>query len=439
MQGLRATVAVAAVLLVGGCGGADDGAPTGSSSCDLASQQAWLRSYMLDWYYWSGSSPSPEPAGYASVADYYDALKYAGSGVVPADKWSYFQDSTSYAQFFGEGRTLGYGIFVNGLELQLPLRVRMTEPLSPAGLAGLQRGDTIVSINGRPAAELIAANDFAVLNPAKEGDQIRVVIDSGSGPRDVVLTAATYTLTPVPVTQVLTLPGDVKAGYLVLKDFITQAETPLLEAFASFRQAGATELIVDLRYNGGGRISTANFLASQIAGAAHGGELFTELRYNAAHQGSTSRFNFSTTPGAFSRVVVITGARTCSASELIVNGLRPYVDVVTLGSTSCGKPFGFNPVESCATTFSAVNFQAYNAANQGDYYTGIAATCAASDDFTGAFGDPAEKLTAAAATYLATGACPTASAAQREQAATLGRRVRAQGVEPGERRGMFAD
>lgn len=438
---LRTHVAAAlAALTLAACGGGGYDAPAGSTSCDLVSQQTWLRDYMLDWYYWGGASPNPEPAGFASVQSYFDALRFAGSGPVPADRWSYLQSSASYNQFFAEGRTLGYGLFVNGIELELPLRVRMTEPLSSAALAGLQRGDMIVSINGRSAADLVAANDFSALSPASEGDQVTVVVDSGGGPRSVVLTATTFSLTPVPKTAVLDLPGGAKAGYLVMKDFITQAEAPLAAAFASFRSAGATELILDLRYNGGGRVSTANFLASQVVGAVRSGQLFTELRYNARHQSSNNPFRFLDAPGpAFGRVVVITGARTCSASELVVNGLEPYVDVVTIGAATCGKPFGFNPVESCATTFSAVNFQSYNAAGEGAYYNGIAATCPMNDDFSTAFGDPAEKLTAAAVSRLATGTCPAVASAQKERAAAIGRRARLQGVEPGERRGMVAD
>jgi carboxyl-terminal processing protease len=438
---LRVTAAAAAALVLAACGGGGGGgAPAGSTSCDIAAQKDWLRNYMGDWYLWAGSSPNPAPAGYASVPDYFTALQYAGSSAVPADRWSYLQSSASYNQFFAEGRTMGYGLFVNGIELQLPLKVRMVEPQSPAAAAGLVRGDTILSVNGRTAAELIAANDFAVLSPAAEGEQLNIVTRDAGGTTNVrTLTAATYDLTPVPVTQVLTLSNGAKAGYLVMKDFITQAEAPLAVAFGNFRAEGATELIVDLRYNGGGRISTANFLASQIVGAVHNGKLFTELRYNGAHQNSNSRFNFSTTPGNFSRVVVITGSRTCSASELIVNGLRPHVPVTTVGGATCGKPFGFNPVESCATTFSAVNFQSYNAANQGDYYNGIAATCAMSDDFSGSFGDPAEKLTAAASSFLVNGACPPVAASERKQIEAVGRRARALGVEPGERQGMIAD
>jgi hypothetical protein len=432
-------MALAATAWLAGCGGGSDSASSAAASCDVPAQNTWLRSYMLDWYYWSGSAPNPDPAPYSDVSSYLDALRNGGDAVVPRDRWSYIQDSNSFNQFFAEGKTLGYGLFVNGLELQLPLKVRYIEALSPA--AGLlARGDTILSLNGRSAADLIAASDFTVLSPAKEGDVLNVVIDSATGPKTVALTAATYTLTPVPVSTVLTLPGGVKAGYLVLKDFITQAEAPLSTALDSFHAAGATELILDLRYNGGGRVSTANWLASLIAGAANNGRLFTRLSYNAVHQNSNANFLLGGASGAgFARVVVLTGARTCSASELVVNGLKPYANVVTIGGASCGKPFGFNPVPNCTSTISAVNFESFNALGEGRYYNGVTATCAVADDFSGALGNPAEKLTAAATSYLQTGVCPPAAAAERERAAALSRRSRLQGNEPGDRQGMWVE
>ena len=431
----RLCCALISAALLAGCGGGSDS----GGNCDVPAQNAWLRSYLLEWYYWTGLAPSPDPAAFGTVQSYFDAQRYAGDAVVPRDRWSYIQDSTAFNQFFAEGKTLGYGLFVNGLELQLPFKVRYVEAQSPAtGL--LARGDTILSLNGRSAADLIAANDFSVLSPAKEGDVLSVVIDSSTGPRTVTLTAATYTLTPVPVNTLLTLPSGAKVGYLVLKDFITQAEAPLATALAGFRAAGATELILDLRYNGGGRVSTANALASLIAGAADNGKLFTRLTYNAQHRASDSAFTLAGATGqAFSRVVVLTGQRTCSASELVVNGLAPYTNVITIGATTCGKPFGFNPVANCSSTYSAVNFESFNALGQGRYYNGIAASCPVAEDFTGAFGSASEKLTAAATSYLQTGACPAVAAAERERAAAVSRRARSQGAEPGERQGMWAD
>ncbi len=406
----RRLAAWLAAAVVAGCGGGGGSSNPGSDSCDVASQNVWLQAYMNDRYFWAGIAPSPDPSGYDSVESYFEALLYPGDGVTSADRWSYITDSESYNRFFGDGMTLGYGVFVNGLEATLPLKLRYVEPLSPAAAAGLRRGDEIVAINGRSAAEVVAADDYTMLSPTAEGELLTLEVRQGGLPRTVQLAAAIYALVPVPVSTVFTLPSGSKAGYLVLKDFVTQAEAPLATAIAEIRQQGATELILDLRYNGGGRVSTANVLASLVAGASNNGEVFTRLRYNAKNAASNTDFVLANGSGAaFSRVIVLTGARTCSASEMLVNGLKPHVQVVTLGGTTCGKPYGFNPVQSCGSTFSAVNFETVNALGEGGYVDGISANCGVADDFSGELGDATEKLAAAAQGYLSSGVCPAVS------------------------------
>jgi carboxyl-terminal processing protease len=305
-------------------------------------------------------------------------------------------------------------------------------------LAGLKRGDTVVSINGVAAADMLMSQQFG-LSPGREGEVADVVIDRGAGATAYRLSAATYTLTPVTSVAVLTLSDGRKAGYLSLKDFITAAEAPLADAFTSFAAQGATELILDLRYNGGGRISTSTLLASLVAGVNRNGLDFARLNFNSRHQADNFAFKLGgVTRSGYGRVVVLTGSRTCSASELIVNGLKPYVNVVTLGNTTCGKPVGFVPQTNCASTYSAVNFESLNANGQGRYYDGIGATCAAADDFSGVLGDASEKLTAAAIGYLQTGNCPVA-AVPGARALSLPRGTRSLTTEPGDRQGMWAD
>ena len=288
--------ALAVLLGLAACGGGGNDTATAVSpaaACDVATQNDWLRGYMDDWYLWSDASAIPEPAGYDSVQAYFEAWRYPGDAVVPRDRWSYIESTAAYTQFFAEGKTLGYGLFVNGIELTLPLKVRYVEPLSPAAAAGIRRGDTIVALNGRPADDIVAHDDFSVLSPAREGDVLQVELGGGAVTTSVRLQAATYDLQPVSVAKVLDMPNGAKAGYLVLKDFITQAEAPLADAFRQFRAASATELIIDLRYNGGGRVSTSAALASLVSGAAQAGQVFAELRYNAKHAGAGSRFTLS--------------------------------------------------------------------------------------------------------------------------------------------------
>lgn len=432
------TISIAAAVLLAACGGGGGGSSGGAAACDVSAQKDWLRGYMLDWYYWTGQSPSPEPASFATLDAYFQALKYTGypgvlNGIEP---WSNYQSTASYNQFFAEGRSTGYGFAVNGLEGQLPLKVRYVEPLSPAG-AQLARGDVIKAINGIPDSTLLqqfAANNTAVLDGAA-GQQVTLDIERNGAPQRVVLTAADYALTPVPASAALL--GNV--GYILLKDFIVQAQTELSTRLNALKAAGITDLIIDLRYNGGGRISTANHFASEVLGPRG---VFTTLQYNTKQQASNRSFTLtsSSAPGVFNRIVVLTGQRSCSASELLVNGLRPYAQQVsTIGDTSCGKPYGFNPVDSCGNTFSIVNFKAVNALGQGDYEAGLTPTCAVAEDFSGAFGDPAEKLTAAALGYLQTGACPATAAVPADRARALSARIQRAGAEPGERRGMTAD
>ena len=170
-------VALAAALLAA-CGGGDDGGGAASppAACSVADQQQWLGRYMDDWYFWYRLSPRPDPSAYVDVESYFQALLYTGSDpAFPPDRWSRSEDTTSFDRFYGEGRTLGYGVSVAGLEVEgqptQPLYVRHVEPLSPAAALGVQRGDQVLAIDGRSAADLIASNDFSGLTAERRGQR----------------------------------------------------------------------------------------------------------------------------------------------------------------------------------------------------------------------------------------------------------------------------
>lgn len=436
------TLAVAAVpVLLAACGGGDSDAP--SYSCSLSGEKSWLRDYFGESYFWYQLSPSPSPAGYDTLDSYFQALLYGGGAEFPADRYSYYESTESFNRFFGDGRTLGYGLFVAGVEVEdrpdLPLRVRYIEPQSDAAAKGLLRGDEIVSVNGRPASELIAANDYAALSPQDAGDTLALVVRNADGDRSLTLTATEFALTPVAGSSIVTSPLGRRMGYVMVKDMIDQARSPLDTAFAQFKSQGVADVVLDLRYNGGGLVSVGRTLASYVSAGRTAGQEYVRLLYNdrlAADYNETYRFDDPAAALGLSRVYVLSGPRTCSASEQVINALRPFVEVIAIGDTTCGKPVGFLPTPNCGNTYSVVNFESANADNEGRYFDGFAPSCSVADDLDHALGSPNEGLLAAARQHADTGACPVAS--QRAQPMML-RRPGGRTTEPGDRQGMYPD
>lgn len=411
-------------LALAACGGDDNDDRYGSIdpplSCSVTDQKTWVGRYMSDYYYWSDYSPRPNPAAYASVGDYFDALLYQGTDPRwPADVWSGISTTASFNSFFGEGRTMGWGVAVAGNETRgdttAPLYVRYIEPNSPAA-GQVFRGDRVISVNGRSAAQVIA-NNFNDLVAGRAGDVMDLVVRDGSGQDfSVRLTAAEYALAPVPQHSIVLTAGNRKLGYVVVKDMINQVADPLDAAFRDFVAEGVTDLILDLRYNGGGYVSVGRTVASYVAGARGNGKAFAKLIYSPRQSQFDTTYGFSQ-PGAalgLARVFVLTGSRTCSASEQVINGLRGAgVQVVAIGDTTCGKPVGFNATDGgCGSTYSAVTFESVNHLNEGRYFDGFAATCPVAEDFTQPMGSGTDPLLVAAADYADTGACPAAARAQ---------------------------
>jgi carboxyl-terminal processing protease len=343
---------------------------------------------------------------------------------------------------------LSYGLAVAGLEVtgqpNAPLYVRYLEPAGPAAQAGVLRGDRILSLNGRSASDIITADDFSALTPNAAGDVLNVVLRDVAGQdRSVRLTASTFNLTPVQSGRVVFSQGGQRIGYVFIKDMISQVGSPLSSVMTDFRNQGIQQLVLDLRYNGGGLVSTGATVASYGAGNRGSGQVYTKLLYNDKQSGNNQTFNFSN-PGAwagFAKVYVLAGERTCSASEQVINGLRGVgVDAVLIGDTSCGKPVGFQPRDNaCGTTYSVVNFEGVNARNEGRYFNGLTPTCAVAEDFSRGIGALEDPLLVAAAYHVDNVSCPVALTRETPSArAASTPRARYSGADGGERSGMSA-
>jgi carboxyl-terminal processing protease len=404
-------------LALAACGGGDDDADS-AAGCSVSEQKSWLGGYMNDWYFWYDLSPRPNPEPFADVLSYFDALLYTGtSNTFPADRYSGSQSTESFNRFYGDGATLGYGLSVAALELDLdgrqPLYVRYVEPRSPAAGQGVQRGDRLISINNRPVSELITADDFSALTPAQAGDALDLVVTRGNGPeRTLRLRAEVFNLTPVTGTDTFVSARGRRIGYVAVKDMISQVEPPLGDAFSRFGSFGVQDVVLDLRYNGGGLVSTSGLVASYISGQRGLGLRYASLLYNDKRQSSNQSFVFGnpTFSMGLPRVFVLMGRRTCSASEQLVNGLRGAgIEVVAVGETSCGKPVGFVPTSRCGRTYSVVNFESVNHRNEGRYFDGFAPTCPVAESFTAPQGRTGDPLLAAAVEAAETGVCPASA------------------------------
>jgi carboxyl-terminal processing protease len=452
-------MALALPVFIAACGGGGSDGPPGAGSCSVADEQAFLASYFDDNYFWYRLSPKPSPGNFSTTAAYFDALLYRGGDEIPnsggltwpSDRYSGFQSTESFNRFFGDGQTLSYGLAVAGLEVtgqpSAPLYVRYLEPAGPAARAGIVRGERVMSLNGRTAAEIITADDFSALTPNAAGDVLDVVLRNAQGAdRTVRLAAATFNLTPVQSGQVVQSQNGQRIGYVFIKDMINQVGSPLASVMTNFRNQGIQQLVLDLRYNGGGLVSMGGTVASYGAGNRGSGQIYTRLLYNDKQSGSNQDFNFSN-PGAwagFSKVYVLMGERTCSASEQVINGLRGVgVDAVLIGDTTCGKPVGFLPRDNaCGTTYSIVNFEGVNARNEGRYFTGLTPTCAVAEDFSQPIGDTGEvdgigdPLLVAAAYHVDNAACPVALTRETPSSRAGATRKRYGGADGGERSGM---
>jgi carboxyl-terminal processing protease len=440
-------------VVLAACGGGTNSDGTPSGSCTVADQKSWLSDYMNDWYWWTAISPKPNADSFADVPTLFTALQYiTTSSELDYDRFSRRETDESFNRFFGDGNTLGYGVSVAGLEVGTdatkPLYVRYVEPASPAAAQGLQRGDRVLSINGKSAASLISSEDFSGLAANAAGDVLTLEITRGNAERTVVVTAAVFALTPVRNATVLTTQGGRKLGYLLVNNMVTQSLAPMEAAFAQFKAAAVNDVVLDLRYNGGGLVSTGGTLASYIAGTRGSGLSYAKLRYNdkRAAANNTS-FAFESKPQALNlpRVFVLMGRRTCSASEQVISGLQGAgLQVVTVGENTCGKPVGFLPTSYCKYTYSVVNFDSVNHRNQGSYFKGLDTTCPVPEDFQAPQGSTEDPLLSSARFYADVGRClprPQGNQAAEARAGADGDRQPRQPrlrIEPGEWQGMLA-
>ena len=458
------------------CGGGSDGdssnrlvssqqyaqqcAPTNpyasTHSGSLTIEKQWVRAYLGDAYLWYDEVPdvTASAAQYSSTADVYGSLynyfqalktpKLTPSGA-RKDQFSFILQTATSDALFESGVEAGTGVNWRMQSSTAPrgLRVSFVTPGTEAANKGVLRGDTLVTVDG-VSADTETSAGVGVLNaglfPSDTGGTHTYVFSrAGVGQVSVSLTIAAITSKPVLNYSVVDT-GSGKVGTIVFTSHVAPAEAQLIEAISSLKAQGATDLVLDLRYNGGGYLYIASELAYMIAGPARtSGQVFEKLNYNAKRTSdnaqapypfqSTSTANAALPTLDLSRVYMLTTDDTCSASESVINSLRGVgVDVRQIGSTTCGKPYGFAAQDNCGISYFPIEFQGVNAQGFGDYADGFTpngsgatgiAGCAAADDFTQPLGSASEGMLKAALDYRANGTCPAASSQESPKALSL--------------------
>lgn len=418
-----------------------------------AHEKMWLRSWSNRTYLWYRELSDLNPASY-STEDYFKLLRTTAITDSGANKDNYhYQENTAeYKQRTQNGVTSGYGIRWKAGATSPPREfvIAYAETASPATAQGLGRGAKLLEVDGidfvndntQAGVDKINAGLF----PAKAGESHQFTFaDPQGNRRTYTLISADVPTSSVQNVKVIDSPKG-KVGYLQFNSHISNAQPLLIEAMNKFKNDNISELVIDLRYNGGGLLALAGQFGYMVAGPnIIQGRYFEKTQFNDKYPTTDPITGAALQPMPFydrridyqagvltseqlpvvglRRVFVLATSSTCSASEALINGLRGVdLEVILIGGKTCGKPYGFYPTDNCGVTYSTIQFSGVNAKGFGDYADGLRPNpapqfaadvkgCVVADDLTKPLGDSNEKMFSAALQYINTGSCPLQSQA----------------------------
>ncbi|MBC8070638.1 MAG: hypothetical protein IAG13_20070 [Deltaproteobacteria bacterium] len=271
------------------------------------------------------------------------------------------------------------------------------------------RGDILETIGGFTIAQIDEEERWGdVYGPGEPGVEVSLAFTDRQDVREeVTLVKDWVTIETVPISSVHTV-GRRKVGYLLFATFVDTAPARLDETFAAFEDAEVHDVVVDLRYNGGGRIAVARHLAELLVGDVADGDIGYRIEYGPGLADENvdrglARIDHRVRDPR--RVVFITSRSTLSASELVINMVRPYVDTRVVGDVTGGKPVGSRQWAFCDKIAQPITFRLLNAEGVGDYFDGIAPDCVAADDLANPLGDVQEGALAQALAVVDSGRC----------------------------------
>ncbi len=397
-------------VVLTGCGSSDSSSdsPEPPTNCSVANQNQFVYDVLKDTYLWYQDVPDLDPNDFASPEALLERVKQD----IPLDRFSYITEAGAFESFFEAGTYIGFGFSSELNQTNDALLLRYVFTQSPAGERNLARGDQIIAVDGVSVSEIVANGDInTVFGDAEEGvTRTLTIVDKNDVQFDVELVKALVTMNTVLASEVIDYQGK-KYGYFAFSSFIEPSEAELTAAFNQFVAANVDDIIMDLRYNGGGRVSTASHLSSLIGGNTTLNQVFVSYLHNDKYTHWNDSVEFENLGRAgWDNLYVITSERSCSASEMTINALDPYINVRLVGSTTCGKPVGMYGAEFCGKRIQPIEFQTVNGVGFGDYFDGFAVHCDASDDLTRDFADPQEGMLATALALASSNSCAPAVA-----------------------------
>jgi carboxyl-terminal processing protease len=411
-----------AVLALTGCGGgpgaqaykapsssANLGANANATSKGIVNDEVqFLYAYMQDWYLFYKDLPQVDISQFLTPEAALDSLR------VTKDKFSNISSDAAATALYDEGRLLAFGLSTK-IENDSQIRIRYVQPNSPAKAAGIQRGDAITSIDGVSVSVLVANGDIDnAFGPQEDGVTRTFAVNSGAQSRDIVVTKTWFAIDSAPIATVHNT-GTSKTGYVLYNQFTNPSLPQWQNAIASVKSQGATKIIVDLRFNGGGLVDIGAHLAGALTPISAMGKLYSMIEFNDKQSAQNEPINIApdSAAGSFDEVVFLTSPGTCSASEGLIVGIQPYLSaakVTMIGETTCGKPVGFTAPSYKGKRYNILSFRGRNADGFSDYFDGLTPKCLATDTFTGNLGQAGEPMLDAALSYVTSGACASASA-----------------------------
>ncbi|GEO20585.1 S41 family peptidase [Cyclobacterium qasimii] len=373
---------------------------------------------MQEWYYWNDKLPSVVNVNsYGSNDELLYNLMY-----VELDRWSYLTTKEDFDDAF-TGQNIGHG-FGFGLNEDDELFVSFVYDDSPAGKDGWQRGWQIIEVNGKPIATYRVDGGYNFNlgeNVPGISNTFTFKLPDGSTTSRTNI-KSDYQANSVLHKEIIE-EGNKKIGYWVYNSFKATANlTPtksleVEETLNYFESENINELILDLRYNGGGSVDVAEQIMNALVPAEANGKLMYTNAFNTDKDELNEASNFEKLNNIdLTKLVVLTSRGSASSSELVINCLRPYMEVILIGETTYGKPVGSFPLSSFNQTLDQNNvelvpitFAIANASGEAEYYDGFPVDIEASDDPSVNWGDLEDDKLSSAISYILYGSLNSTS------------------------------